>query len=63
MWAEVATADGADRILVLGPEGRIEGILPEGFPMPLTFLPDGRPLVQVKDLLDVERIGIGSVVK
>ena len=63
VWAEVATADGADRILVLGPEGRIEGILPEGFPMPLTFLPDGRPLVQVKDLLDVERIGIGSVVK
>ena len=63
VWAEVATADGADRILVLGPEGRIKGVLPEGFPMPLTFLPDGRPLIQVTDLLDIERIGIGSVVK
>ena len=63
VWAEVATASGEDRILVLGPEGRITGVLPKGFPMPLTFLPDGRPLIQVKDPLDVERIGIGSVVK
>ena len=63
VWAQVATASGEDRILVLGPEGRITGVLPEGFPMPLTFLPDGRPLIQVKDPLDVERIGIGSVVK
>ena len=63
LWAEVATASGEDRILVLGPEGRIEGVLPDGFPMPLTFLPDGRPLIQVKDRLDVERIGVATVVR
>ena len=62
VWAQVLTR-GGDRILVLGPEGHIAGVLPDGFPMPLTFLPDGRPLIQVKDPLDVERIGIGSVVK
>ena len=56
VWAELTTAGVEDRILELGPEGRIEGILLEGFPMPLTFLPDGRPLIQVKDLLDVERM-------
>ncbi|MCY4400276.1 MAG: hypothetical protein OXE96_13200 [Gemmatimonadetes bacterium] len=63
VWAQVPTASGEDRILVLGPEGRIEGVLPEGFPMPLTFLPDGRPLIQVKDPLDVERIGVTSLVR
>jgi hypothetical protein len=29
--------------------------------MPLTFLPDGRGLVQITDSLDVERIGIIEV--
>ena len=37
------------------------GVLPEGFPMPLTFSPDGRPLVQVVDGLGVERIGVGVI--
>ena len=62
VWAQVLTR-GGDRILVLSPEGRITGVLPDGFPMPLTFLPDGRPLIQVKDPLDVERIGVASVVR
>jgi len=26
--------------------------------MPLAFLPDGRPLVALRDSLDVERLGI-----
>ena len=63
VWAEVATVDGGPRILLVAPEGRIEGVLPEGWPMPLSFLPDGRPLVQVVDSLDLERIGIGRIVK
>ncbi len=63
VWAEVATVDGGPRILLVAPEGRIEGVLPDGFPMPLTFLPDGRLLVQVVDSLDFERIGIGRIVK
>ena len=63
VWAEVATADGGPRILLVAPEGRTEGVLPEGWPMPLSFLPDGRPLVQVVDSLDFERIGIGRIAK
>jgi len=61
MWAEVGRADVGSRILVLAPEGRIEGVLPDGFPMPLTFLPDGRAVIQVVDSLDFERVGIGHV--
>ena len=63
MWAEVVTIDGGSRILMLTPEGRIAGVLPKGFPMPLTFLPDGRPLISVVDPLDVQRLGIASVSK
>ena len=62
LWVQVNTVEGV-RILLLDTEGYMVGVLPEGFPMPLTFLPDGRPLVQVVDSLDVERIGVGSVVK
>ena len=61
LWVQVNTVEGT-RILLLDPEGHMVGVLPEGFPMPLTFLPDGRPLVQVVDSLDIQRIGVGSVV-
>jgi hypothetical protein len=61
MWAELLTRDGGFRVLLLSPDGQIEGVLPKGFPLPLTFLPDGRPLIQVKDSLDVERIGIAGI--
>ncbi len=63
VWAQLRTRDSAFRVLLLEPEGRIAGVLPEGFPMPLTFLPDGRPLIAVVDSLDVGRIGVGSVVR
>ena len=63
MGRQVMTADVGSRVLLVAPEGRIEGVLPEGWPMPLSFLPDGRPLVQVVDSLDFERIGIGRIVK
>ena len=62
LWVQVNTVEGV-RILLLDTEGYMVGVLPEGFPMPLTFLPDGRPLVQVVDSLDIQRIGVGSVVK
>lgn len=63
VWAQLLTRDNAFRVLLLDPEGRIAGVLPDGFPMPLTFLPDGRPLIAVVDSLDVERIGVGRVVR
>ena len=61
VWAQLLTRDGGFRVLLLDPGGEIAGVLPEGFPLPLTFLPDGRPLIQVKDSLDVERIGIAGI--
>ena len=61
LWVQVNTAEGV-RILLLDSEGQMLGVLPQAFPMPLTFLPDGRPLVQVVDSLDIQRIGVGSVV-
>ncbi|MDE2751641.1 MAG: hypothetical protein OXI83_03600 [Gemmatimonadota bacterium] len=63
VWAQLLTRDNAFRVLLLDPEGRIAGVLPDGFPMPLTFLPDGHPLVSVVDSLDIERIGVGRVVR
>lgn len=63
VWAQLLTRDNAFRVLLLDPEGTIAGVLPGGFPMPLTFLPDGRPLIAVVDSLDVERIGVGSVIR
>ena len=62
LWVQVNTVEGT-RILLLDPEGHMEGVLPQEFPMPVAFLPDGRPLVQVVDSLDIQRIGVGSVVK
>ena len=47
LWVQVNTVEGT-RILLLDPEGHMEGMLPEKFPMPLTFLLDGRPLIQGK---------------
>ena len=61
VWAEVGRADVGSRIMLLAPGGRIEGVLRDGFPMPLTFLPDGRMLIQVVDSLDFERVGIGEI--
>ena len=60
LWVQVNTVEGT-RILLLDPEGHMEGVLPEGFPMPVAFLPDGRPLIQVVDALDVQRIGVVKV--
>ncbi len=60
LWVQVNTVEGA-RILLLDNAGYMEGMLPEKFPMPLTFLPDGRPLIQVVDALDVQRIGVVEV--
>ena len=62
VWAQLLSVDNTFRVLLVDPEGTIAGVLPDGFPMPLTFLPDGRPLIAVVDSLDVERIGVGSVV-
>ena len=63
VWAQLLTRDNAFRVLLLDPEGTIAGVLPDGFPMPLTFLPDGRPLIAVVDSLDVGRIGVGGIIR
>lgn len=60
VWVRVAEEDRS-RILVFDSEGQILGALPEGFPMPIAFLPDDRLLIQVVDDLDVERVGIVAV--
>ena len=60
LWVQMNTVEGT-RILLLDPEGHMEGALPQGFPMPVAFLPDGRPLIQVVDALDVQRIGVVKV--
>lgn len=62
LWVQVNTVEGT-RILLLDPDGRMVGVLPQEFPMPVAFLPDGRPLIAVVDSLDVERIGVGRVVR
>ncbi len=66
VWVEFSAEAGRTRIMVFDSSGAALGLLPEGFPIPLTFLPDGRGLVQITDSLDVERVGIievGSRVK
>ena len=60
LWVHVNTVEGT-RILLLDPEGHMEGVLPQEFPMPVAFLPDGHPLIQVVDALDVQRIGVVMV--
>lgn len=60
VWARFSEEDRS-RILVFDSGGQILGALPEGFPMPLAFLPDDRLLIQVVDDLDVERVGIVAV--
>ena len=61
VWAEVGRADVGSRVMLLAPEGRIEGVLADGFPMPLTFLPDDRAVIRVVDSLDFERVGIAEI--
>lgn len=63
VWAQLLTRDNAFRVLLLDREGSIVGVLPDGFPMPMTFLPDGRPLIAVVDSLDIERIGVVNIVR
>lgn len=50
------------RVVRFDPTGALEGVLPEGFPMPLAILPDGLLIVRVVDDFDVERLGIVRLV-
>lgn len=61
MWAEFRAEDGDTRIMVFDSSGAVLGVLPQAFPMPLSFLPDGRGVIQLVDSLDVERVGIIDV--
>ena len=57
VWAQrFAVGDEPLVIDLFDPEGRYVGRLPEGFPFPVGFLPDGRLLTSEKDELDVERL-------
>jgi len=58
LWVRRIDSGGDLRIEVLDSVGWPVGILPEGFPMPIAFLPDGRPLIEVRDSRDVERLGV-----
>lgn len=61
VWAGFIGNGGGTRIMVFDFSGAALGVLPAGFPMPLSFLPDGRGIIQVMDSLDVERVGIVEV--
>jgi len=58
IWVRREDDHGAARIHILDATGAESGELPTGFPMPLTFLPDGQLVIAIRDSLDVERIGI-----
>jgi len=58
LWVRRIDSGGNLRIEVLDSVGWPLGTLPEGFPMPIAFLPDGRPLIEVRDSLHVERLGV-----
>ena len=61
LWVHHGDLSGNDQIVVFDSTAAPVGVLPEDFPMPITFLPDGRALIQVVDSVDVERIGIVEV--
>jgi hypothetical protein len=63
IWVEVQDAVGDRRLDLYSGSGDYEGSVADDFPMPIGFLPDGRALIQVVDDLDVEKIGIGLVLK
>ncbi len=37
------------------------GSLPSSFPFPIAFLDDGRALIEVRDAMDVERVGVARI--
>lgn len=62
LWVEAGTSYGDRRIDVFDGGGGYTGSLDGAFPMPLAFLPDGRPIIPISDSLDVERLGITTIV-
>ena len=62
LWVHHEETTGRQRIIVFDSTAVPVGVLPEGFPMPLTFLPDGRALIQVVDSVDIERIGVVAMI-
>lgn len=61
IWVEMGVSYGARRIDVFDRDGGYVGSLDRHFPFPLAFLPDGRPLIALRDSLDVERLGIARI--
>ena len=62
LWVLHEETTGRQRIIVFDSTAVPVGMLPESFPMPLTFLPDGRALIQVVDSVDIERIGVVAMI-
>jgi hypothetical protein len=62
LWVLSLKEDGVEEITLFDATGEAMGTLPVGFPMPLTFLPDGRALIQIVDDLEIERLGLARVV-
>ena len=57
-WAE-GTEEGP--VDVFDPDGTLVGTLPEGTPLPVAHLPDGRTLWVEADAYDVERLHVGRL--
>ena len=62
LWVHHEETTGRRRIMVFDSTAVPVGVVPEGFPMPLTFLPDGRALIPVVDSVDIERVGVVAVI-
>lgn len=63
LWVQYEGRQGERRIDLYAADGAYEGSLPEDFPMPMTFLPGDRLVLQLVDSLDVERVGVARVVR
>jgi hypothetical protein len=58
VWVARVNDQRVTRVTVWDRHGAALGMLPDQFPWPLNFLPDGRPVVALRDSLDLERLAI-----
>ncbi len=63
VWVQYEGRHGERRIDLYAADGTYEGSLSGDFPMPMTFLPGDRLVLQLVDSLDVERVGVARVVR
>lgn len=65
LWVarHTVTEDEVPSIDVFDADGAYLGTLPEGTPLPVAFLPDGRPITSETDAFDVQRLVVSRIVR